>query len=103
MMPLFHSLRKFCATWVFWLIMLLVIISLAWPDPAAGSNHAQEITTTPSPLILLTATPLPAEYFETSEQTTSIICGSLLIIMIIVGGVAFVLRRNIGLTTPAKK
>ncbi len=82
--------------WIILLILVLLIIILAWPNPASGAYLAQTVTATvtasPSPTI----TPIPVEYLESPDQTNGIICGSVVLILIIVGGTLGILRTKNG-------
>jgi hypothetical protein len=83
-------LRRLDTLWILLLIILLMTIILGWPNPASGAFHPQAAT----PLPLPTSTPIPAEYLETADQTNGIVCGSVVLVMIIVGGTLGVLRRK---------
>ena len=81
------------------LISLLLLIIFAWPDPASGHGAFQAAI--PSPIGAVgpgTPTPIPAEYLETADQTTGIIFGSSILVLIIVGGTVGVLRHKNGKT-----
>jgi hypothetical protein len=81
--------------WIILLVILFLLILLAWPDPAAGA--ALRLAATPVPAATLTPTKIPAEYLSSPDQTSGIICGSAVIVLIIVGGTVGVLRRKNGL------
>ncbi len=98
--------QKLELRWIILLVIILLIIILLWPDPASGAYWGQVDTPTaiPSmPTVTLTAasslptyTPIPAEYLENNDQTSGIICGSVVIVLIIVGGTLGILRRRNG-------
>jgi hypothetical protein len=52
------------------------------------------ITTTPTVTLTPTLTPVPAEYIETPDQTTGILFGAVFLVIIILGGTFFILRRK---------
>ena len=62
------------------------------PTPTSGPTET--ITTTPTLRPTPTLTPLPAEYQETPDQTTGILFGAVFLVIIIVGGTFFVIRRK---------
>jgi hypothetical protein len=78
--------------WIMLLVLLLLLIILTWPDPASGAAVHQAATI--SPAATLTPTLIPEKYLSTTEQTSGIICGSAVLVLIIVGGTVGVLRRN---------
>jgi hypothetical protein len=81
------------------LIIFFILIILAWPDPASGAPLIQAATA--SPVATLTPTSIPAEFLSSPEQTSGIICGSAVLVLIIVGGTVGVLRRKNNI--PAKR
>ncbi len=80
--------------WIILLVVVFLLIILAWPNPASGA--ALHLAATPSPVVTLTPTKIPAEYLSTPDQTSGIICGSAVLVLIIVGGTVGVLRRKNG-------
>ena len=98
--------------WIILLVIILLFIILLWPNPAssaywdqAASPTAASGNTVPSvPTATLTVagpslptpTPIPSEYLENTDQTSGIICGSVVMVLIIVGGTLGVLRRRNG-------
>ena len=82
--------------WIVLLVLLFLIIVLAWPDPASGASLFQSATLTPN--VTLTPTIIPQEFLSTPDQTSGIICGSVIIVLIIVGGTVGVLRRKNGIS-----
>ncbi len=80
--------------WIVLLIILFLLIILAWPNPASGAAFHQAATS--GPAATLTPTRIPAEYLSTPDQTSGIICGSAVLVLIIVGGTVGVLRRKNG-------
>jgi hypothetical protein len=85
--------------WILLLIAALLFIIFAWPDPASGSFAPQSAATaTPFVLSTTTATAIPAEFLESADQTSGIICGSVVLVLIIVGGTIGVLSRKNGST-----
>jgi hypothetical protein len=74
------------------LIVVLLFIIFAWPDPASGHTAllAAEPTYTPTP------TEVPGIYDQTPDQTVGVIIGAIVLILIIVGGTIGVLRRKNG-------
>jgi hypothetical protein len=94
------SSQKLDFRWIILLIVILLLIILAWPDPASGAYHVtagdQVETATATVRPLPTFTPIPLEYLENTDQTSGIICGSVILVMIIVGGTLGVLRRKNG-------
>ncbi len=83
--------------WIVLLVVLFLIIVLAWPDPASGAALHQVATSVPAATI--TPTRIPAEYLSTPDQTSGIICGSAVLVLIIVGGTVGVLRRKNGVSS----
>ncbi len=64
----------------------------ATPTPTSGPTET--ITTTPTLQPTPTLTPLPAEYQEMPDQTTGILFGAVFLVIIIVGGTFFTIRRR---------
>lgn len=77
-----HPWQK-CALWagVTFLIAVLIFSSLA----AAPLQPPFDLTATPQPLSLtpLSPTALPAEYYQTEEQSTTILVGAVVLVLII--------------------
>jgi hypothetical protein len=92
----FNPSDKFDLRWIFLLILVLLIIILAWPNPASGAFTAQTSTPIVTPSLTATITPIPVEYLESADQTSGVICGSVVLILIIVGGTFGVLRMKNG-------
>lgn len=86
--------RRFDLIWISLLIVLLLLIVFAWPAPAAGAALAQAATPTPVPLASPTPTSIPKEFLETPEQTNGIVFGSVVLVLVIVGGTLAILRRK---------
>jgi hypothetical protein len=84
--------QKLDLRWIILLIVILLIIILVWPDPASGAYIDQVETGTATVRALATSTLIPPEYLETTDQTNGIICGSVVLVLIIVGGTLGVLR-----------
>ena len=80
--------------WIVLLVIIFLLIILAWPDPASGAALYQAATV--SPEATLTPTIIPAEFLSSADQTSGIICGSTVLVLIIVGGTVGVLRRKKG-------
>lgn len=101
---------------LFWgigfVLVLLVVVSLAWEVPTGGAGQAglpqnnpgvyqavfryQEVTPTPpgTPLATPTGTPFPPELLANYKQTTGIIVFAAIVVLIIVGGVFFQLLNE---------
>ena len=62
--------------------------------PTLTPGPTETITTTPTLVPTPTLTPLPAEYQETPDQTTGILFGAVFLVIIIVGGTFFTIRRK---------
>jgi hypothetical protein len=91
------SPQKLSLPLLIFLIFLLLVIIFAWPDPASGHDPFQAVIPSPTGTVRPGApTPIPAEYLETADQTTGIIFGSSILVLIIVGGTVGVLRRKNG-------
>jgi hypothetical protein len=84
--------QKLDLRWIILLIVILLIIILVWPDPASGAYLGQKETSTATLKPVPTSTLIPPEYLETTDQTNGIICGSVVLVLIIVGGTLGVLR-----------
>jgi hypothetical protein len=80
--------------WILLLVIIFILIILAWPNPASGANLHQDATFSPD--VTLTPTQIPAEFLSTPDQTSGIICGSVVLVLIVVGGTVTVLRRKNG-------
>jgi hypothetical protein len=59
-------------------------------SPSATPTLTASPTLGPTP----TLTPLPAEYIETPDQTTGILFGAVLLLVIIAGGTFFTIRSR---------
>ncbi len=71
----------------------------ASPTPAAATpaltpGPTETVTTTPTLRPTPTLTPLPPEYQETPDQTVGILFGAVFLVIIIVGGTFFTIRRK---------
>ncbi len=89
------SLRPLSLPWILLLILLLMVIIFAWPDPAAGHNLLQSsLTATPGPRLLPSPTAIPTEYLEANYQTNGVILGVVMLVLIIIGGTLGVLSRK---------
>ncbi len=71
----------------------------ASPTPAAATptltpGPTETVTTTPTLQPTPTLTPLPPEYQETPDQTVGILFGAVFLVIIIVGGTFFTIRRK---------
>lgn len=86
----FFPSHRFDLLGIILLITLLLVIVFAWPAPAAGAYLAQAATPQPSP----TPTLIPKEYLESADQTNGIICGSVVLVLIIIGGTLGILRSK---------
>jgi hypothetical protein len=86
--------RRHDLLWILLLIAILLIIIFAWPDPASGASIHQAATATLLPTV--TATAIPAEFLESPDQTSGIICGSVVLVLIVVGGTLGILSRKKG-------
>ncbi len=62
--------------------------------PTLAPSPTETETTTPTPQPTPTLTPLPAEYQETPDQTIGILFGAVFLVIIIVGGTFFTIRRK---------
>jgi hypothetical protein len=97
----------------FVIALTLVLCSLLWSAPVVAlaaqdasttpppsvtptltPSPTATITLTPTPAFTPTLTPLPPEYIETPDQTTGILFGAVFLVIIIVGGTFFILRRK---------
>ncbi|HMN59741.1 MAG TPA: hypothetical protein PJ988_05225 [Anaerolinea sp.] len=94
------------------ILVLLVVVSLAWEVPVGGAGQAglpqnnpgiyqavfrfQEVTPTPEGLLLATptGTPFPPELLANYKQTTGVIVFAAVLVLIIVGGVFFQLLNE---------
>ena len=77
------------------LVCVLLLIIFVWPDPASGYAGLQGVLTSPTiPFGPGTPTAIPADYLETSDQTVGILLGSIVLVLIIIGGTVGVLRRK---------
>jgi len=103
--------NKTIPAFIFFILLGLFWVNLGWrapekvnfqsasPTPAnltptLTSGPTETITTTPTLQPTPTLTPLPAEYQETPDQTTGILFGAVFLVIIIVGGTIFVIRRK---------
>jgi hypothetical protein len=93
-------LQRHDILWILLLIAALIFIIFAWPDPASGSFVPQSTPPVPTVLPTITTTSIPAEFLENADQTSGIICGSVILILIIVGGTLGVLGRKNGTSSP---
>ncbi len=71
----------------------------ASPTPAAATptltpGPTETVTTTPTLRPTPTLTPLPPESQETPDQTVGILFGAVFLVIIIVGGTFFTIRRK---------
>jgi hypothetical protein len=82
--------------WIILLIAALLFIIFAWPAPASGAFVAQSATIVPTALPTITATAIPAQFLVSTDQTSGIICGSVVLVLIIVGGTFIILGRKNG-------
>ena len=78
--------------WILLLVIVFIIIILAWPNPASGATFHPAAA--PTSVATTTPTSIPVEYLSTTDQTNGIICGSTVLVLIIVGGTVGVLRRK---------
>ncbi len=62
------------------------------PTLTVGPTTTNTVTSTPRPTPTLT--PLPPEYLETPDQTIGILFGAVFLVIIIVGGTFFTIRRK---------
>ena len=62
--------------------------------PTLTPGPTETVTTTPTLEPTPTLTPLPAEYQEAPDQTTGILFGAVFLVIIIVGGTFFTIRRK---------
>ena len=85
--------RRFDLVGILLLIALLLLIIFAWSAPASGANLAQ-VTAPTATLGAPNPTAIPKEYLESTEQTNGILCGSVVLVLIIIGGTLGVLRRK---------
>jgi hypothetical protein len=92
--PAFSPYQKYDLLWILLLIAILALIIFAWPEPASGAFLPQSAIATEVVKPTVTPTPIPIEYLESAEQTSGIICGSVVLVLIIVGGTLGVLRRK---------
>ncbi len=68
--------------------------TLAAATPTLTPGPTDTITTTPTLQPTPTLTPLPPEYQETPDQTVGILFGAVFLVIIIVGGTFFTIRRK---------
>ncbi len=69
----------------------------ASPTPAAATptpGPTETVTNTPTLQPTPTLTPLPPEYQEVPDQTIGILFGAVFLVIIIVGGTFFTIRRK---------
>jgi hypothetical protein len=90
----FPPYQKYDLLWILLLIAILALIIFAWPEPASGAFLSQPAVATEVVKPTVTPTPIPQEYLESADQTSGIICGSVVLVLIIVGGTLGVLRRK---------
>jgi hypothetical protein len=69
-------------------------LTAAAPTLTPGPTSTVTITTTPTTRPTPTLTPLPPEYLETPDQTIGILFGAVFLVIIIVGGTFFTIRRK---------
>ncbi len=62
--------------------------------PTLTPGATETVTTTPTLQPTPTLTPLPPEYLETPDQTVGILFGAVFLVIIIVGGTFFTIRRK---------
>ena len=89
-----HPLRKlaYCAG-LFGLVALFLLSNLA----ASPLSPAPQQTATPQPVQLTPQTPsaLPAEYYQTEEQSTTILVGAVVLVLIIsISAMSVLFRRK---------
>lgn len=94
MKPVISPYHKYDLLLIFLLIAILALIIFAWPEPASGAYSQKLAVAVEVVKPTLTPTPIPLEYLESPEQTSGIICGSVVLVLIIVGGTLGVLRRK---------
>lgn len=89
--------------WLDWKMVLIIIVVLAgviWlTTREAGVDQDLETkimidATSGEQIILDTPTPIPPELLANREQTTGLIFGGVVLVLIIVGGTASVITRN---------
>ena len=96
MNPIFgFTYRRFDLLAILLLIVLFLLIVFAWPAPASGANPAQAVTPTAT-LNAPGPTAIPPEYLESADQTNGILFGSVILVLIIVGGTLGILRSKNG-------
>lgn len=71
--------------------LLILAMVLAWPEPASGKAYGDA---TPTAYATFTPSPIPQEFLDSSDQTSGIICGSVVLVLVVVGGTLGVLRRK---------
>jgi len=83
---------------VFIVVVIIFAVSVIWSDPIShlfSGINLQDKSLVPSPTTLPgTPTPLPAEYYSTSEQTNGILLGVIILGVIIIAGTMGILIRD---------
>ena len=79
-------------------VMLIFAISVIWSDSISrlfSGFNLQDKTLIPTPTTLFgTPTPLPAEYLTSSDQTSGILLGVMILGVIIIAGTIGILIRD---------
>ncbi len=98
------KLRKKLPRWinlqnlVFSSVIIAFFIIIIWSEDISHffeSIRLNDVQTTPTPSILPgTPTPLPAEWLASAQQTSGIIFGALIIILLIIAGTAGIMIRD---------
>ncbi len=83
---------------VFFSVIFAFIIIIIWSEDISHFFEAirlNDVQATPTPSILPgTPTPLPAEWLASAQQTSGIIFGALIIILLIITGTVGILIRD---------
>lgn len=83
---------------IFVLVIAIFVVSVIWSEPISqlfSGVNLQDVNLTPTPTTLPgTPTPLPAEYYQTSEQTNGILLGVMILALIIIAGTIGILIRD---------
>jgi hypothetical protein len=103
---LISQLRQFLARLDLRTALILIVMFL-FTLMVLGGNHlpasvlAQDAPITPTPLAATVdvdefeATPIPAEYLATSDQTDGIVLGSVVLVLIVIIGTFAVMQRKV--------
>jgi len=83
------------------IILIVVLAGVVWitsREPGIEQNRDTQIlidATSGLPILQDTPTPIPEELLANREQTTGIVLGGVVLVLIIVGGTARAITRNV--------